>query len=301
MLAAPARVALRGAGADRPGPAAVAVEHHPDVLGQLVLGQRVQHARLVRGVQEASDAFLPLTHGADANFNEMNEAVRSARESIAQAIDQAVGETVAEIKPRLRGLAAPRLRAAHARGRHRAHRALADGLDPHRLERVRRLGAAASSPSRRSTTAVAGHRGRTASSSASTTPTSSCSSPAPTRRSRCCCSRAPSARSCSRVIWSVAVLGVLFKVFWIGSPALALPADLHRHGLGGGVLHPRLRRGLARPARRRHRHRRPGARDRAAARSTRSAASSTASSGPTRGRAGSASTRSSTPSRSWRS
>jgi hemolysin III len=33
----------------------------------------------------------------------MNEAVRSARESIAHAIDQAVGETVAEIKPRLRG------------------------------------------------------------------------------------------------------------------------------------------------------------------------------------------------------
>ena len=93
-------VTLRGAGADRPGPAAVAVEHHPDVLGQLVLGQGVEHARLVRGVQDASDAFLPLSHGADANFNKMNEAVRSARESIAE---QAVGETVAEIKPRLRG------------------------------------------------------------------------------------------------------------------------------------------------------------------------------------------------------
>jgi hemolysin III len=47
--------------------------------------------------------FLPLTHGADANFNEMNEGVRSARESIAQVIDQAIDETVAEIKPRLRG------------------------------------------------------------------------------------------------------------------------------------------------------------------------------------------------------
>jgi hemolysin III len=33
----------------------------------------------------------------------MTEAVRSARESIAHAIDQAVGETVADIKPRLRG------------------------------------------------------------------------------------------------------------------------------------------------------------------------------------------------------
>ena len=33
----------------------------------------------------------------------MNDAVRSARESIAHAIDHAVGETVAEIKPRLRG------------------------------------------------------------------------------------------------------------------------------------------------------------------------------------------------------
>ncbi len=47
--------------------------------------------------------FLPLTHGADANFNEMNDAARSARESIAQSVGQVVGETVAEIKPRLRG------------------------------------------------------------------------------------------------------------------------------------------------------------------------------------------------------
>ena len=86
-----------------------------------------------------------------------------------------------------------------------------------------------------------------------------------------------------------AVQGVLDRL-----AALALPADLHRHGLGGGVLHPRLRRGLARPARRRHRHGRPGAGRSPAALSTRSAASSTASSVPTRGRAGSASTRSST-------
>jgi hemolysin III len=33
----------------------------------------------------------------------MNDAVRTARESIAQKVDRAVGETVADIKPRLRG------------------------------------------------------------------------------------------------------------------------------------------------------------------------------------------------------
>ena len=48
------------------------------------------------------------------------------------------------------------------------------------------------------------------------------------------------------VVWSGAVLGVLFRVFWTGRPALALRPDLHRARLGGGLLHPELRRGRGR-------------------------------------------------------
>ena len=83
--------------------------------------------------------------------------------------------------------------------------------------------------------------------------------------------------------------------------SLALPADLHRHGLGGGLLRPRLRRGLARPARRRHRHGRPGAGDRRRRALHAGRGRLRLQAARTPGRAGSASTRSSTPSRSWRS
>ena len=40
------------------------------------------------------------------------------------------------------------------------------------------------------------------------------------------------------IVWSAAILGVLFRIFWTDAP-LALHADLHRAGLGGGLLHPR--------------------------------------------------------------
>ena len=100
------------------------------------------------------------------------------------------------------------------------------------------------------------------------------------------------------VVWTGAILGVLFRVFWVGAPRWLYVPDLHRAGLGRRLLHPGLRARRLR-GRRRHRHRRPGADHRrrrplhARWRRLRVQAARTPR------RAGSASTRCSTPSRSW--
>ena len=304
MLAAPARWPWAVSAPDRPGPAAVAVEHHPDVLGDGPCGMRAEHARLVGGVQDASDAFFPLAtprccrHRA-LTSNKMNEAVRPASRADRPCHRPGGRRDGRGDQAAAARLAAPRLRAAHARGRHRADRALAD-----RADAVGSAVYAASALLLFSVSAVY-HRGHW--------------SPRMHGFLRrfdhanifllIAGSYTPFAlvllEGAQRVVAAQhrlvggrarrAVQGLLDRCAQV-----ALHADLHRHGLGRGVLPPGLHRGL-RPPRRRDRHRRPRADRRPAERSTRSAASSTASSGPTRGRTGSASTRSSTRLRSWRS
>ena len=101
-------------------------------------------------------------------------------------------------------------------------------------------------------------------------------------------------------VWSAAILGVLFRVFWVNAPRwLYVPIYI---GMGWAALLylPGFIDGAGDAgARHRDRHARPGRGRRAPLH--RSAGWSTASSVPTRGRAGSGSTRSSTPSPSWRS
>jgi hypothetical protein len=59
-------VAVSGPQAHRLGPAAVAVEHHPDVLGRVV-GHPAQDPCLVDGVDDLSQATLPVRHVHDGN------------------------------------------------------------------------------------------------------------------------------------------------------------------------------------------------------------------------------------------
>ena len=127
-----------------------------------------------------------------------------------------MGETVAEVKPHLRGwlhlASAPLTLAAGI---------VLIALSPTASTRVGSSVYAASALLLFTVSAVyhrgTGRLGRTASCAVSTTPTSSCSSPGPTRRSPSCSSTAERLGLLA-LVWSVAVLGVLFKVFWIGAP-----------------------------------------------------------------------------------
>jgi hemolysin III len=104
------------------------------------------------------------------------------------------------------------------------------------------------------------------------------------------------------VVWGGAVAGVAFRVLWVGAPRWLYTPIYIALGWAAVFFLPQLAEGSQRlgvglgtvvGAR--------GGRGGGGARSTRSAASSTASSGRTPGRAGSGSTRCSTPARSWRS
>ena len=159
--------------------------------------------------------------------------------------------------------------------------------DPGRRPPSSRHRRCCSSGSRRSTTAGTGRRGRTAFLrrldhsniflliAGTYTPFA------------CCCSSGRRAACCSAWSGAAPCSGIAFRVFWIGAPALALPAGLRRARLGRGLLRRRPRPHAGGPA----------VFTLIAVGGglyTLGGAGLRASSGPTRARAGSASTRCST-------
>ena len=68
-------VPVGGVAADGLGPAAVAVEHHADVLGEPVGGHPAQHPGLVRRVEHPPEPALPVRHALDATGADVRPAV----------------------------------------------------------------------------------------------------------------------------------------------------------------------------------------------------------------------------------
>ena len=142
-------VALRGVGADGLGPAPVAVEHHADVLGEPVLRERLHHPCLVGRVEHSPDRFLPVRHGTDATrVTSDSPASRATSGSVPSPYERHDPEQAGRgrrPRPRQAGrgqaqaarLVAPRHRAAHPGGGHRADRALPHADHPDRLRAVR--------------------------------------------------------------------------------------------------------------------------------------------------------------------
>ena len=258
MFAAPARWPCSASWPTALRPAAVAVEHHPDVLGQPVGGEAAHDARLVGRVEHPPEPVLPVRHGEQPYSGGPPVRCRSAplplgdepphrttRHRHAPASTERIGEqvreTLDEVKPKLRGW-------MHAAS---APLTLAAGIVLVVLSPTAptRIGSAVFATSALVLFTVSGDLPPRHLEPAGVAVPAALRprQHLPADRRQLHAVHAAAADGTDRVVllsvvWTGAVLGVLFRVFWNDAPALALHPDLHGARLGGGVLLRRLRR-----------------------------------------------------------